>query len=115
MSVGGGKQGASGRGCEALTFGAAPAAARAEAVDLDAVVDDLVVRRLAHAGEHRLDVGEVDVLRGAAAEADEVMVVRLVAGAVTDRAVAQDDAADEALVEQQLQRAGPGRPAARGP
>jgi hypothetical protein len=55
--------------------------------------------------EHVLDILEMDVLGCAAADADEVVVVRLVADAIAHGAVAEDDAADEAVVEHQLQGA----------
>ena len=83
--------------------GLAALAARAEAVDLEAVSYDIVVAGVAHSFEHVFDVREVDILGGAAADTNEVMVMGLMADAIADRAIAEHDAADEAAVEQQLQ------------
>src|SRR5687768_13255067 len=76
----------------------AGAAVWADAVDLDAVADDVVVGGIADFADDVLDVGEGNVLGGAAADADKVVVVGGVADTVGDGAVAEDEAADEALV-----------------
>src|SRR6266508_6476042 len=51
------------------------------------------------------DVGEADVFSSAAGDADQVVVVRFIAEPVANGAVTQDDATDEAAIEQQLNRA----------
>lgn len=76
-----------------------------EAVDFDAVADHLVFGGEAHAAKDVFYVREVDVFRGAAADADQVVVVSLVAHSVADGAIAKDDAADKAVVEQELEGA----------
>ena len=81
----------------------AGAAVWADAVDLDAVADDVIVGGFAHFADDVFDVGEGDVLGGAAADADEVVVVGGVADAVGDGAVTEDEAAYEALVHKQFQ------------
>src|SRR5688572_9337647 len=84
-------------------------AARAEAVDLEAVADELVVCIFAYPLDHVLDVIEVYVLDGGARDASDVMVVAIVAYPVADAAIVEDHATDQALVEQELQRPVHGR------
>ena len=83
----------------------AGAAVWTDAVDLDAVADDVVVGGVADFADDVFYVGEGNVLGGAAADADKVVVVGGVADTVGDGAVAEDEAADEALVHKQFQRA----------
>ncbi len=77
----------------------------ADAIDLDAMAHDLVLSGVSDMRYDGFDVGEANVFRSPAGDANQVMVVRLIAEAVTDRAIAQDDATDEAAIEQQLDRA----------
>ena len=81
----------------------AGSAVGADAVDLDAVADDVVVGGIADFADDVFDVDEGDIFGGAAADADEVVVVGGVADAVGDGAVAKDQPADEALVHKQFQ------------
>lgn len=95
--------------CKAVLAGLALLAGWAEAVHLDAMADDVVLRGAADAVDDLLDVRQVHVLRRTAADADEVVVVRAVGGAIAHGAVIQDNTADDSLVDQQLQRAVDGR------
>lgn len=83
----------------------AGAAHRADAVDLDAMTYDLVVCGVADLDHDVFDIGEGDVFGGAAAYADEVVMVGGVADAIGDGAVAEDEPADQPLVDEELQRA----------
>ena len=78
---------------------------RTDAVDLNAMADDLVFGGVADVGYHGFDVGETDVFRGAARHADQMMMMGLIAETVANRAIAEDDTTDEAAIEQQLDRA----------
>ncbi len=86
---------------------------RAEAVDLNAVAGDLVIRRVSDPGQDSLNVGEMDILGGPTRGANQMMVVRLVTQPVGNRTVAHDHATHQIRIDQQLQCPIHGRPANR--
>jgi hypothetical protein len=81
------------------------ATAGAEAVHLDAVAHNFVVGSFADLVDDVLNIREMYVFGCAAAQANEVMVMSEMAGAVANGAVAEHDAAEEALIDKDLDRA----------